>query len=146
MEIIKATQYRKHFLEAVNRLLPQLSADARLLTADDLRRIIASNASTLLFAEDNKQIFGTLTLALFRTPTGPKARIEDFVVEEQARRQGIGKRLMEHAIRHAGQSGATTVDLTSHPARHSANAFYRKAGFKIRETNVYQLNLYEINF
>ena len=141
MDIIIATEYQKQFLVAVNRLLPQLSADARHLTADDLRRIIGSKESVLFFAIDGKQISGTLTLVLFTTPTASRARVEDFVVDIPARGRGLGKRLLNHAIRHARDAGAKTVDLTSHPSRQGANALYLQAGFTIRETHVYQLAL-----
>ena len=143
MDIIIATEYRKQFLEAVNRLLPQLSIDARHLTADDLRRIIESKESVLFFAVDKEQISGTLTLILFATPTGSRARVEDFVVDTQARGRGIGKGLLNHAIRHARDSGAKTVALTSHPSRTAAHRLYKRSGFKVRETMVYHYDLFQ---
>jgi ribosomal protein S18 acetylase RimI-like enzyme len=41
----------------------------------------------------------------------------------------------------ARELGCRTVDLTSRPARESANRMYRRAGFVARETNVYRLEL-----
>ena len=42
------------------------------------------------------------------------------------------------AIEHAQKIGARTVDLTSRPSREAANRLYRRAGFELRETNVYR--------
>src|SRR5262245_4086229 len=93
----------------------------------------------MLLAEDDEgTVIGSLTLALFRTPTGTRAWIEDVVVDEAARGQGAGETLVEEAIRLAAASGARTVDLTSRPSRDAANALYEKMGFHMRETNVYR--------
>jgi ribosomal protein S18 acetylase RimI-like enzyme len=35
--------------------------------------------------------------------------------------------------------GCATVDLTSRPSREAANHLYQRAGFELRETNVYRL-------
>ena len=46
--------------------------------------------------------------------------------------------LVEAAVEDAGKIGARTVDLTSRPSREAANRLYRRAGFELRETNVYR--------
>ena len=79
-----------------------------------------------------------LTLATFTIPTGLRAWVEDVVVDGEARGQGAGQALVEAAVEHAGKLGARTVDLTSRPSREAANRLYRRAGFKLRETNVYR--------
>jgi ribosomal protein S18 acetylase RimI-like enzyme len=138
MKIFEATEYKDIFLDAINRLLPQLSASAVPLSKDDLEKIIASNSTKLLFAEDKKLFVGTLTLILFKIPTGTKAGIEDVVVDSDARGHGIGKLLIQHAITLAKKIGAKTIDLTSHPSRERANRLYQNLDFKIRKTNVYR--------
>jgi len=49
-------------------------------------------------AQQNGEIVGTLTLVLFRTPTGRKAWIEDVVIDEAARGQGAGEGLDRVAL------------------------------------------------
>jgi ribosomal protein S18 acetylase RimI-like enzyme len=63
--------------------------------------------------------------------------IEDVVTDESARGQGVGGELVTTALDHARRLGATTVDLTSRPAREAANRLYVRLGFVQRETNVY---------
>ncbi len=75
---------------------------------------------------------GSLTLVLFRAPTGPRAWIEDVVVTSSTRGQGIGAALVRHALERATAAGARTVDLTSRPSREAANRLYVRLGFTQR--------------
>ncbi len=83
-------------------------------------------------------IVGTLTLVVFRIPTGLRAWIEDVVVDESVRGRGVGEALTLAAIDLAAAAGARTVDLTSRPSREAANRLYRRLGFEQRDTNVYR--------
>ena len=78
----------------------------------------------MLLARDDTGVLGSLTLAIFRIPTGLRAWIEDVVVDDEARGKGVGRLLNEVALEHARAAGATTVDLTSRPSRHAANRMY----------------------
>ena len=121
---------------ALERLVPQLSPGRSAPSIQDLAEIVAQ--STLLIARsDDATIVGTLTLVVHRLPTGLKGRIEDVVVDESARGQGVGEALTREAMRLAADGGARSVELTSSPTREAANRLYRRLGFEQRETNVY---------
>jgi ribosomal protein S18 acetylase RimI-like enzyme len=127
---------------ALARLVPQLSRSAPAPTAYDLETLVTSPATTLLVARDaDDQIVGSLTLAVFRTPTGVRAWIEDVVVDTAVRGGGIGSALVMEAIEVARRSESRTVDLTSRPGRVEANRLYQRLGFEQRETNVYRYSL-----
>ncbi|MGH9044848.1 MAG: GNAT family N-acetyltransferase [Acidimicrobiales bacterium] len=129
-------------LEALRRLVPQLSATAALPTAYELAAVVESPATTLFVArEQSGEIVGSLTLAVFRVPTGVRAWIEDVVVDSSRRGSGIGSALISAAIAQASRAGARTVELTSRPQRADANRLYQRLGFQRRETNVYRLTL-----
>ncbi len=128
-------------VEAIARLLPQLSRSAPPPTAEQLEDIATSPASHLLLARVDDEIVGALTLVVFRIPTGMRAWIEDVVVDEAARGQGVGEALNREALRLAKEHGAITVDLTSRPSREAANRMYQRLGFTQRETNVYRYDL-----
>lgn len=105
-------------------------------------RVVESEVTRLLIARDpHGQIIGTLTVAVFRIPTGTRAWIEDVVVDSSARGQGIGEALTRAALAIAADAGANSVDLTSRPSREAANRMYRRLGFAARETNVYRYSL-----
>ena len=125
-------------VEAFARLVPQLSKTSVPPDRAALDRIVSSPAITLLIARTDGKISGTLTLVMFPIPTGIRAWIEDVVVDEAARGQGIGEALSQEAIKIAEEAGARTVDLTSRPSREAAGRLYEKVGFKLRETRVYR--------
>jgi ribosomal protein S18 acetylase RimI-like enzyme len=141
VEIVEITEIDDELIAAMNRLIPQLSSSNPPPSPDELSAIVNSEATILLVARDETGILGSLTLALFRIPTGLRARIEDVVVDEAARGKGVGRLLNEAALEHARLAGATTVDLTSRPTREAANRLYEKLGFVGRETNVYRYRL-----
>ena len=87
------------------------------------------------------RIVGSLTLAMFRIPTGVRAWIEDVVVDDSARGHGAGESLNQAALDFAKANGAITVDLTSRPSREAANRLYQRMGFKLRESNLYRYEL-----
>ena len=134
--------------EALARLLPQLSRSAAPMSETDVERFLSQTGVHLFVfrsdsasADGNHPILGMLSLATFEIPTGVRAWVEDVVVDEDARGQGAGQALVIAAIEHAQRVGARTVDLTSRPSREAANRLYQRAGFQLRETNVYRVTL-----
>ena len=125
-------------IEAMDRLVPQLSRSSPPPTGAELAELVASDASLLFVARVDGRIVGSLSLILFRIPTGLRAWIEDVVVDEATRGGGVGRRLNEAALAEAARRGARTVDLTSRPSREAANRLYQRLGFVVRDTNVYR--------
>lgn len=141
VEVSEAFSVTPEMVEAFARLVPQLSSSSPNPSAADLEAIVASSASVLFVATDpNGAIVGSLTLALFRVPTGVRAWIEDVVVDESARGAGAGEALVLAALARADAAGAKSVDLTSRPSREGANRLYLRLGFEPRQTNVYRYN------
>ncbi|HQP46570.1 MAG TPA: GNAT family N-acetyltransferase, partial [Flexilinea sp.] len=115
MEIVEIKEMSQAVLDAFTVLVPQLSSSAKIPTWDELEDLIQSRASILLAAVDpdqNNKIVGSLTLAVFRLPTGVRSWIEDVVVDEQMRGRGVGEMLVRAAVDRARAEGAKTVDLT----------------------------------
>ncbi|MDO4244008.1 MAG: GNAT family N-acetyltransferase [Actinomyces sp.] len=143
VEIVTASD--PELVEAMERLIPQLSRSAPALTAEQCEALVAQEGVSLfVFRPDEPDaqgltpILGMLTLATFTIPTGLRAWVEDVVVDSAARGHGAGRALVEAAVAHAATLGARTVDLTSRPSREAANRLYQRAGFEQRETNVYR--------
>ena len=128
-------------VEAFASLVPQLSSSSPPPDGAALEAIVASEATVLLVARDRSgRIVGTLTLAVFRVPTGVLSWIEDVVVDEAARGSGAGAALVQEALERARSLGAKSVDLTSRPSREAANRLYLRMGFEARSTNVYRFS------
>ncbi len=115
-------------VDAIARLLPQLSRSAPAPTGSSSRRSRPRPRAYLLVARVDGEIVGSLTLVVFRIPTGVRAWIEDVVVDEAARGYGVGEALNREALRIARDLGAITVDLTSRPSREAARRLYERLG------------------
>lgn len=127
----------EELVASLARLLPQLSSSPPP-GADDVRLIVDDPGSVLFVARLDGRIVGSLTLVLYRIPTGLKAWIEDVVVDDAARGHGIGEALNRAALDEARRRGVKGVSLTSRPSREAANRLYQRIGFTARATNVYR--------
>ena len=141
IEVVVASRVDDELVAAFGRLIPQLSRTAAVPTPDLIRQIVEAEATTVLVARDLRghgRIVGTLTLVVFRLPTGVRAWIEDVVVDGTMRGRGVGEALSQEAVRRAVSLGARTVELTSRPSREAANRLYQRLGFVLRDSNVYR--------
>ena len=141
IKIFEATTAENVYVDAINRLLVQLSSSPVLFTHGKLEDIVASSSSHLFFAEQAGEIVGMLTIGEYLAPTGRKVWIEDVVVDEAMRGRSLGRRLVEHAITYSKTTGGGTLMLTSRPSRIAANRLYRSCGFEPKETNMYRMPL-----
>ena len=139
--IIKIQTYSQEYHEAMQRLLDQLTTNPMTLTEDMCRQLFESENSHLFFLVKDEQIAGMLTVGIYHSPTGGKAWIEDVVVDESFRGQGLSKLLVAHAIEFTKSMGIPSLMLTSNPKRIAANKLYQAMGFERKETNVYRMKL-----
>ncbi len=142
MVVREVTEVDAGLVEAFAGLIPQLSSSSPPPGHAHLADIVASEASILFVAQGaDGHIVGSLTLAVFRVPTGVLSWIEDVVVDVEARGAGAGEALVLAALDRAREAGAKSVDLTSRPSREAANRLYQRLGFESRSTNVYRFSL-----
>ena len=138
-EIIEIQSYSPEYHEAMQRFLDQLTTNPMTLTEEMFRQLLASPNSHLFFLMKDEQIAGMLTVGIYYSPTGGKAWIEDVVVDETFRGQGLSKLLVAHAIEFTQSQGIPSLILTSNPKRIAANKLYQAMGFTHKETNVYRM-------
>ncbi len=141
MKVEQVTTVSDELLSAFQRLVPQLTTRRLPPNQAALSALIRSDASVLLVARnDSGEITGTATLVLFRTPVGLHARLEDLIVDESVRGQGVGQALTAEVLTRARAAGADYISFTSNPARAAANGLYLKMGFKRWETNIFRMD------
>ena len=138
-EIIEIKTYSPEYHEAMQRFLDQLTSNPMTLTEEIFNQLIASSNSHLFFLLKEEQIAGMLTVGIYYSPTGGKAWIEDVVVDESFRGQGLSKLLVAHAIEFVKAKQVPSLMLTSNPKRIAANKLYQAMGFERKETNVYRM-------
>lgn len=143
IEIEVAKSPTQELLQGLNALLPQLSGSAQPLKRAELEAMLSDESVNLLVAREKVSgaVVGTLTMVVFRIPTGVRAWIEDVVTDSSIRGRGIARKMVLDSIEIAKSFGAKTVDLTSRPSRVEANGLYLAMGFEIRDTNVYRYTI-----
>jgi GNAT superfamily N-acetyltransferase len=137
--IIEIKTYSPEYHEAMQRFLNQLTTSPMVLTESMFHQLLSSENSHLFFIMKDEQIAGMLTVGIYYSPTGGKAWIEDVVVDETFRGQGLSKQLVAHAIEFVKSQQIPLLMLTSNPKRIAANKLYQAMGFERKETNVYRM-------
>ena len=137
--IVEIESYSAEYHEAMQRFLDQLTTNPMKLTETMFRQLIESANSHLFFLMKGEEIAGMLTVGIYFSPTGGKAWIEDVVVDQAFRGQGLSKLLVAHAIEFTRSQGIPSLMLTSNPKRVAANKLYQTMGFGRKETNVYRM-------
>jgi len=136
VKIERVTEASDELVATIRALLPQLTEARTPPTLEQLQDVV-SNQTLLLARGDDGGVLGTLTFVLYRVSSGVKGRIEDVIVDESARGQGVGEALVREAMRLANEAGVLMLELTSMPYRQAANRLYRRLGFVRKPTNVY---------
>jgi ribosomal protein S18 acetylase RimI-like enzyme len=125
---------------AIQHFIDLLVSTPYTASNETLTALVASENSHLFLAYDETEnIMGMITVGIYYSSTGKKAWIEDVVVDDTFRGQGIGEKLVQHAIEFVKTKDVNLLMLTSHPSRIAANKLYPRVGFSKRETNVYKM-------
>jgi ribosomal protein S18 acetylase RimI-like enzyme len=125
----------------ISLLESQLHDAERTYPREFLDSILQNDDVFLVAALDGEKIVGMGTVYVIQKLDNKAAFIEDVIVSEQYRGQGLGEKIMRALLELAKENGVRTVNLTSRPSRVAANALYQKLGFQLRETNTYKLKL-----
>ena len=143
IRIERVTEATPEIRDALARLLPQLNSNLPVPDLERLRRLVADPAVTLLIAREDGEIIGTTTVIVYTTPFWVKARLDEVVVDAQARGKGVGEALVEAALDIGRARGAQVAELQSGrgPNREAAHRLYVRLGFQLRETDVLRIVL-----
>jgi ribosomal protein S18 acetylase RimI-like enzyme len=136
MTIEQASEADEELLEAIHRLLPQLTEARTPPTLEQLAETVGGQ-TVLVARDEDGAIVGTLTLVMYRVSSGLKGRIEDVIVDSSVRGQGVGEALVREGMARANEAKVLMLELTSMPYRESANRLYKRLGFVRKPTNVY---------
>jgi len=95
------------------------------------RRALAEPGFRAFVAEASGEVQGAITVwvreNLFHG--GPVALIDELVVDESRRGQGIGSRLVEHVVGVCAGLGCAEVEVSTEADNQAARAFYTRHGF-----------------
>jgi len=112
--------------------------NGKVLTLDGAKEIFSKMSTypdyAVYVAELDGKVVGTYALAIMDNLAhmGSKSGlIEDVVVSQSHQRQGIGKKMMEHAVEVCKSKSCYKAVLSSNVKRNNAHEFYKNLGFKI---------------
>ena len=136
-------------LDRINFLMRQLSENSPEVDWPTVEAVM--NNGTIFVMRDTHPdvikkhprglLIGKTTLIHSRKMFAFFGTIEDVVVDENYRGQGLGKLITKYAIEKAKELGMKYIDITSAPHRVPANNLYKSLGFELRNTNPYRLKL-----
>jgi GNAT superfamily N-acetyltransferase len=131
-------------LESVERLSEQLGY---AVASEDLGERFARllNGENRLVVVVNPRVVGWTHVALVDGLESARfAEIRALVVDSSVRRSGVGRRLVEEAMRWARQQGVSKLRVRSNVVREEAHKFYPAMGFKeSKRQAVYDFDLGE---
>ncbi|TSC86177.1 MAG: putative acetyltransferase [Parcubacteria group bacterium Gr01-1014_8] len=128
-------------LSDINKLLKQLRDEGGNGVLSELEAVVNNDNTALIVAKDGERIVGIGTLYTIQKISKRSGHVEDVVVDDAYRGQGLGEKLMQFLLDVARKKHIKKVYLTTRPARIAANKLYQKLGFQRKETNVYSIEL-----
>ena len=107
---------------------PETEVAARVWSA-----LLSSDSMTVVVAQEAERLLSSCTLAIVpNLSRGGRSYgvIENVVTHVEHRRQGLGRRVLEHALELAWQADCYKVHLATGSTRESTLRFYESAGFR----------------
>ncbi len=134
IEIRRASQDDIPNLTALLKILFSIEKDFTFSEAKQrmgLQQVIANERGCVIVAEHGENIIGMCTgqLTISTAEGGPALIIEDVVVSEEWRSQGIGRQLMDEMSRWAQLMGVSRLQLLADKTNTQALDFYRHTGW-----------------
>ena len=110
------------------------------INEDLLNAIISSPYHEQLIARIKGRIVGAATLSItLGVAAGAKGYLEDFVVDPEARGQGVADRVWDEIMRWCSEH-SVDLNFTSRKGREAAHRFYTSHGATIRDTSVFHVD------
>ncbi|MDR3298024.1 MAG: GNAT family N-acetyltransferase [Candidatus Nomurabacteria bacterium] len=147
IEIGIMSEYDPDVAEQMGTLLTQLSTkwDGSAVSREWIEDVIESphHDQILAFDEDGKLIGMATTSVVLGAKIGRNAYLEDYVVDENCRGQGIGTQLWDKIIAWGRHKGCNRLEFTASgkDKKTGAVSFYLKKNASIYDTNFFRVEL-----
>jgi len=110
-------------------------------TKEGIEKYLKRNPATCFVAEKDGMIVGVIMSG----HDGRRGFIHHTTVKLEYRNHGIGKKLVEHAMKALEQEGIHKAALVAFERNETGNAFWEKMGFSKRDDLVYRnKNIHEL--
>jgi GNAT superfamily N-acetyltransferase len=105
--------------------------------------LTSPHVGAIFVARDGSEIVGMVSL-LFTISTaegGPVCLLEDMIIHPDRRSNGLGSRLLQHAINFVRIQDFTRITLLTDRVNERAIQFYQRHGFTLSEMTALRLSL-----
>ena len=128
-------------LDQLTALLEMLCAIEKDFIFDPARQrcgltmLLTNERAAVLVAEEAKQVVGMCTgqLTISTAEGGPALLVEDVVINQQHRGQGLGRKLLAALTEWAADQGAQRLQLLADRNNEAGLTFYQKLGWQRTE-------------
>ena len=105
------------------------------LPQDIFEKLVKRGDVKIFVAEENDKLVGLATLYIIpiMRRTKPRGELEELVVTEDKRGQGIGRKLFEKVLQFCKENNVYSLKLSSYLELTKAHSFYEKLGGKTIE-------------
>ncbi len=146
IDIAKMTEYDGEIASAMGRLRQQLSArhDGAPIAREWLEELIESPYHDILLAMNEKdEVVAMAVVSVVFATIDRNAYLEDLVVDEACRWQGVGGQMLEAVKQWGRDKACRRLEFTSSNRDNKAGAkdFYEKHGATVRATNFFRIEL-----
>lgn len=137
---------KKEDLEGTYNLLNELYKNKIKydIYSKKFKESLEDDKSYSIVAEENNRIIGVLNSRLIDRLVKSKdiLYIDDLIVDKDYRSNGVGKQLLQNAIKYAREKDCQTVELKSYIENVDAHRFYENNGLEKKHYD-FKLNLIE---
>lgn len=137
IQLLQAQELTDNLQDQISSLYTQLNAQIKQRPLDEI--LEAENNVIVCIAKDGKKIIATALLSYYKVISGFRGMIEDVVVDEHYRGQGLGRKITEHILQEAKEMGIDEVLLFTGHHRKAAIKLYTGLGFELRKSGIYNI-------
>ena len=139
MKIKIVKKFDKGVFLDVSELLFDWWKKKHTLQMSDFKNVIKHDYLICVF--DGKKVVGIATLVPVQKLSNLRGSIEHVIVDKNYRGQGLGRMLMEHALKLSKKLNMQSVFLTCDPKNTVANTLYKKMGLRLESIHFYSKKL-----
>ncbi len=137
IQILQPQELTDDLQNQISILYTQLNAQNKQRPLIEI--LEADNNVIVCVAKDGEKVIATALLSYYKVISGFRGMIEDVVVDEHYRGQGLGRKITERILQEAKTMGIDEVLLFTGHHRKAAIKLYTGLGFELRKSGIYNI-------
>ena len=135
IKLLAEKDLTQNLQEQLSKLYLQLNSELKQLSLEEI--LYNEEYIDIAACFDDDKLVDIEMIANYKVVSGHKGMIEDVIVSENYRGQGIGRKLMEVVLQQAKKRKLDDVLLFSGHHRTAAISLYKSLGFTLNNSGLY---------